>query len=54
MIKWFFAAIYPKGKKSNSAERVGFSTADVLYLITPDRFANGDPGNDNQPGMREK
>jgi glycosidase len=24
----------------------GFSSADVLYLITPDRFANGDPAND--------
>ncbi len=24
----------------------GFSTDDVLYLITPDRFANGDPSND--------
>ena len=43
-----------KERKSNSAERVGFSTADVLYLITPDRFANGDPGNDNHPEMREK
>lgn len=43
-----------KERKSNSAERVGFTTADVLYLITPDRFANGDSGNDNQPGMREK
>ncbi len=25
----------------------GFSQADVLYLIMPDRFANGDPENDN-------
>jgi len=25
----------------------GFSAADVMYLITPDRFANGNPGNDN-------
>jgi glycosidase len=30
----------------------GFSTADVLYLITPDRFANGDPSNDNLEGAR--
>ncbi len=41
----------------------GFSPADAIYLITPDRFANGDPGNDgidglgdvvdrNQPGAR--
>ncbi|MBO5582659.1 MAG: cyclomaltodextrinase N-terminal domain-containing protein [Bacteroidales bacterium] len=25
----------------------GFSTRDVLYLIMPDRFANGDPANDD-------
>jgi len=25
----------------------GFSSADVIYLITPDRFANGDATNDN-------
>jgi neopullulanase len=25
----------------------GFSTDDVIYLIMPDRFANGDPGNDD-------
>ena len=29
---------------------LGFNTADVLYLITPDRFANGDPSNDNLDG----
>jgi glycosidase len=29
---------------------LGFTTADVLYLITPDRFANGDPSNDNLEG----
>ncbi|MGE3617310.1 MAG: alpha-amylase family glycosyl hydrolase [Gemmatimonadales bacterium] len=27
----------------------GFGTDDVLYLIMPDRFANGDPSNDNPP-----
>lgn len=25
----------------------GFSTDDVIYLLTPDRFANGDPKNDD-------
>jgi glycosidase len=43
-----------KERKENSAARHGFSTADVLYLITPDRFANGDSSNDNHPEMREK
>ncbi len=28
----------------------GFSTDDVIYLITPDRFANGDPDNDAVDG----
>lgn len=27
--------------------RKGFTSADVLYLLMPDRFANGNPGNDN-------
>lgn len=50
-----FSHPYPlKERKWNSASRLGFSNADVLYLITPDRFANGDPGNDNHPDMREK
>lgn len=29
---------------------MGFSSADVLYLIMPDRFANGDPSNDVMDG----
>lgn len=32
----------------------GFNASDAMYLITPDRFANGDPSNDDIPGMREK
>ena len=31
----------------------GFSSEDVIYLMMPDRFANGDPSNDTVPGMRE-
>jgi glycosidase len=37
----------------HSAERVGFRPSDVIYMITPDRFANGDPTNDEITGMRE-
>ena len=32
----------------------GFNTSDVIYLLMPDRFANGDPSNDNIEGMLEK
>jgi hypothetical protein len=27
----------------------GVSSADLLYLLMPDRFSNGDPANDNPP-----
>jgi len=37
-----------------SRERQGFSNGDAIYQIMPDRFANGDPTNDNAGGMREK
>lgn len=40
-------------RKPNSANREGFNSSDVIYLITPDRFANGDPGNDEVAGMKE-
>ena len=36
-----------------SADRKGFGPEDVIYLIMPDRFANGEKGNDNMPGMLE-
>ncbi|MEM6287843.1 MAG: glycoside hydrolase family 13 protein [Bacteroidota bacterium] len=31
----------------------GFSSEDVIYLMMPDRFANGDPSNDTLPGYLE-
>ena len=43
-----------KSREKNSADRAGFNSSDVIYLITPDRYANGDPGNDAMPGMKEK
>lgn len=41
-------------REQNSASRQGFNSTDVLYLITPDRFANGDPKNDTVKGMEDK
>ncbi len=35
-----------------SARVRGFSTDDVIYLLLPDRFANGDPSNDDPPPSR--
>ena len=42
-----------KERRQGSADRQGFSSADVLYLVMPDRFANGDPTNDTVDGMLE-
>lgn len=41
-------------RKPASAKRQGFNPSDVIYLLTPDRFVNGDPGNDNVAGMLEQ
>ncbi len=40
-------------REEGSAKRKGFSSADFIYLITPDRFRNGDPSNDQVKGMFE-
>jgi len=41
-------------RQPNQAALRGFDQSDVLYLITPDRFANGDVRNDDIKGMREQ
>ncbi|HSP83963.1 MAG TPA: alpha-amylase family glycosyl hydrolase, partial [Gillisia sp.] len=41
-------------RRENSALRQGFDASDVMYLIMPDRFANGNPGNDSHPSLTEK
>ena len=41
-----------RGRKGEEVK--GFTSEDVLYLIMPDRFANGCPENDVIDGMREK
>lgn len=43
-----------KARKANSANRKGFDTSDVIYLLMPDRFANGNPKNDSAPNLTEK
>jgi glycosidase len=37
---------YPLRPRATTPGAAGFTTSDVLYLITPDRFSNGNPGND--------
>ncbi|MDR4988300.1 MAG: glycoside hydrolase family 13 protein [Bacteroidales bacterium] len=43
-----------KPRSLNSRYREGVNASDAIYLVMPDRFANGDPSLDNQPGMLEK
>ena len=42
-----------KERKPGSSQIEGFNSSDVLYLIMPDRFANGNPDNDRIEGMAE-
>lgn len=41
-------------REPQSAQRQGFDASDAMYLVMPDRFANGNPNNDNMPGMVEQ
>lgn len=43
-----------KSREREAAAVKGFDPSDVIYLIMPDRFANGDDTNDWLPGMLEK
>ena len=43
-----------KNRRNDSEKRQGFTSADVIYLLMPDRFANGDSTNDNVASQPEK
>jgi len=43
-----------KQRSDNSRFRKGFDSSDVIYLLMPDRFANGNPNNDSHPDVVEK
>ena len=43
-----------KAREKGSSQRIGFNSSDVMYLIMPDRFANGDTTNDNMSDELEK
>ncbi|MEW2923081.1 glycoside hydrolase family 13 protein [Muricauda sp. ANG21] len=48
--------VYPyvlRGRKKKSIEYKGFDNSDAIYLITPDRFANGEISNDVIENMNE-
>jgi glycosidase len=47
------SVVFPIYERDRSISRKGFDSSDVMYLITPDRFANGDPSNDEFADMKE-
>ncbi|MDB4924145.1 glycoside hydrolase family 13 protein [Mucilaginibacter sp.] len=45
---------YKLNQRDRSPNRTqGVTNKDLIYLIMPDRFSNGDPANDSKTGMRE-
>ena len=42
-----------RAREAGSAEREGFDPSDVIYLVTPDRFANADASNDEIDGFAD-
>ncbi|MEP1033832.1 glycoside hydrolase family 13 protein [Ekhidna sp.] len=42
-----------KERTSDTNRNLGFNSSDVIYLLMPDRFANGNPANDTVEGMLE-
>mgnify|MGYP000197093550 CR=1 FL=1 len=43
-----------KKRRENSALREGFNSSDLVYLIMPDRFANGNSNNDSSKEVAER
>jgi glycosidase len=43
-----------KARQANASQRKSFDSSDMMYLIMPDRFANGNPNNDSNPNLNEK
>jgi neopullulanase len=43
-----------KKRREGSAYRESYNSSDMVYLIMPDRFANGNPNNDSDKTMAEK
>lgn len=48
-----FSYAYSIGKKADRP-RESFTSGDVIYLIVPDRFSNGDPSNDSTEDTAEE
>ena len=53
--KFVFPLTYEIKKRTpNSKFRKSYDSSDLIYLVMPDRFANGNPNNDNDATTSEK
>ena len=52
--KLFTKSYSLKQRNENSRFRESYSSKDVMYLLMPDRFANGNPNNDSNSTLTEK
>ena len=43
-----------KSREKSAEDYVGFNSTDAVYLITPDRFANANPENDEVDGLLQQ
>ena len=50
----FTKKYFLKQRRENSAQRKSFDSSDMMYLLMPDRFANGNPNNDSDKLVTEK
>ncbi|MBL7825444.1 MAG: glycoside hydrolase family 13 protein [Saprospiraceae bacterium] len=48
-----FTHPYPILNRRPGPKGMGVNPKDIIYLIFPDRFSNGDPSNDNVAGMHQ-
>src|SRR5258708_33848620 len=45
---------YELKARTDELKGTGITSADLIYLIMPDRFANGDPANDKFTAMADR
>jgi len=46
--------LLPRREGNGTKFAQGVHSSDFIYFLMPDRFSNGDPGNDRIPGMRDQ
>ena len=44
----------PRSNQNGKTRIKGINSSDLIYLIMPDRFSNGDAGNDRIAGLRDQ